>query len=127
MPLKSIVRPDGSKWWIRKAYDPKDYSVPRAELERLRSFSQWGRGSEDELDLHDGAFSSYKFVRRLERDGKTFVVLKHPREWVLEVELTRGQMGELNPLPPAEAWRLARETDTRDPSRPIDFEGEPPP
>jgi hypothetical protein len=127
MPLKSFIRPDGSKWWIRKAFDPKDYTVPKKELERLQSFSRWDRGSLDELDLHDGAFSAYTFVRRFERDGKPFVLLQNPREWAIEVELTRGKMGELRPLPPAEAWRLARESDTRDPARPIDFEGEPPP
>jgi len=127
MPLKRIVRPDGTSGWIRKAYAPKDYAVPKPELERLRSCSQGGRGSQDELDLHDGAFSAYTFVRRFEREGKNFVVLRNPREWAIEVELTRGQRGESTPLPPADAWRLAREADTRDPSRPIGFEGEPPP
>lgn len=123
MPLKKIAKPDGTSWWIRKAYDPKDYTVPKAELDGLRALSKWGMGSQDELDLHDRAFASYTFVRRVERDGKTFVVLKHSGEWLIEVELTRGKTGELNAIPPADAWRLAREGDTGDPGPPIDFEG----
>ena len=127
MPLRPLPRPDGSKWWIRKAYVPRDYTVPVPELERLRSFALAGTGSLDEINLHDGAFSSYTFVRRFERDGKPFVLLRHSREWAIEVELVPGRFGELRPLDPGEAWRLAREQDTQDPNRVIDFEGEPPP
>lgn len=100
-PLPVAV-PAGSR-----PFDPRKYSVPAEELQRLRAFSRWGLGSLDELDLHDGAFSAYGFVRRCERDGKAFVVLRHSGGWALEVELTRGCMGELNPLAPEDAWRLA--------------------
>jgi hypothetical protein len=38
-------------------------------------------------------------------------LLQHADEYAVEVELTRGQMGEIRPLPPEDAWRLARELD----------------
>ena len=108
------------------AYVPRDYTVPAAELERLRSCARPGVGSLDELDQHDGAFASYVVVCQLERDGRPFVLLRHSGEWAIEVELTRGSFGELRPVPPADAWRIARSLDTRDPARLIDHEGEPP-
>jgi hypothetical protein len=127
VPLRRIMRPDGSTGWIRKAYALHDYAVPAEELARLRSFARPGVSALDELDEHDGAFQAYVFVRRVERDGRAFVVLRHPREWAIEVELTRDRFGEIRPVPPGDAWQIARACDTHDREHPIDHEGEPPP
>jgi hypothetical protein len=40
----------------------------------------------------------------------------------MEVELTRGQMGEIRTLAPEEAWRLARELDRDETRYPIEVE-----
>lgn len=126
MPLKRITNPDGSAGWIRKAFAPTDYRVPQAELQRLASFGAKGYGSLDELALHDGAFASYKEIRRFERDGKQWVLLTHAKEYAIEVELTSGKPFEVRPLAPEEAWRLARERDAQNPSFEIGFEGQAP-
>lgn len=117
--LERVIGSDGRQRWVRNAFRPEDYTVPPQELQRLKSYSQWQRGSLDELDLHDGAFCAYEFVRRYERDGKPFVVLRNALEWVIEVELTRGAMGEIVAVAPEEAWKLARERDLRDPTDPV--------
>jgi hypothetical protein len=118
-----VKQPDGKTLVVRKAYAAKDYAVPTAELARLAKIPP-GYGSEEILDTYDGEFSSYKVVRRFERDGKRWALLVHPLEYALEVELTRGNMGELRPVPPEDAWRLAREADAHEPRGRVVVEGE---
>lgn len=114
MNRRYVKQPDGTTLVVRKAYAAKDYTVPAAELARLAKIPA-GYGSEEILDTHDGEFSSYRVVRRFERDGKRWALLVHPLEYAIEVELTQRQMGEIRPVAPEEAWRLAREADEHEP------------
>jgi hypothetical protein len=119
---KEIVkRPDGTTVIVRSAYDPRAFTFPEAELKHIRGIPV-GYGSEDVLDEHDGELHYYQQVRRFERDGKRWILLVHPREYAIEVELTRGALGELRPLPPDQAWQLARELDKDENRYPIEVE-----
>lgn len=118
-----VEKSDGSTVIVRPAYRPNDFMFPAAESEHfdhIRS-GNYG-GSEDVLDEYDGVLSYYHQVRRFERDGKRWILLQHSNEYAVEVELTRRQMGEIRPLPPEEAWRLARELDQLETRYPIEVE-----
>ena len=116
---KQIVqRPDGTTVIVRAAYAAEDFAVPPQELESLRGIP-CGYGSEDILDEWDGELSNYHQIRRFARDGKSWILLQHPSEFAIEVELTRGTMGELRPLSPEQAWQLAREQDRAETRYPI--------
>jgi hypothetical protein len=118
---KRIVnRPDGTTVIVRAAYNPIDFTAPQDELNMLRSIADYG--AEDILDQHDGALSNYHPIRRFERDGKKWILLVHPREFAIEVELTQSQMGEIRALPPEQAWQLSRELDKKDTRYPIEVE-----
>jgi hypothetical protein len=122
MAHKQIVaQSDGTKIILRAAYSPSEFSVPPEELLRLARIPA-GYGSEDVLDEYDGELSMYHRIRRFERDGKQWILLQNPEEFVIEVESTRGQMGEIRPLPPEDAWRLARELDRTEKRYPIVLE-----
>ncbi len=117
MPHKRT--PDGG--WVRVAYRSADYSVSQTELDRLRSCPC---GSEEELGKADGLFANYDRVREHVREGARWILVRErSKGWCLEIEL--GGDG-LRPLPPEQAWRIARQIDQRS-SVPIGFEGEPPP
>ncbi len=116
-----VQRPDGSTVIVRAAYQAANFTVPAEELQRLGRIRS-GYGSEDVLDERDGELSAYHQIRRFTRDGKNWILLQHPKEFAIEVELTHGKMGELRPLPPEDAWRLARELDGRETRYPIEVE-----
>jgi hypothetical protein len=120
-----VDKPDGSRIIVRAAYDPRNFTFPARELEHfdhIRSNSGTYGGSEDVLDEYDGALSYYHHIRRFERDGKRWILLQHSNEYAVEVELTRHQMGEIRPLPPEEAWQLARDLDQKEMRYPIEVE-----
>lgn len=122
---RCVERPDGSMVIVRSAYRPCDFQFPDRELEHfahIRSESGTYGGSEDILDVYDGVLSYYHQIRRFERDGLRWILLQHPDEYAVEVELTRGRLGDIRPLPPAEAWLLARELDRRENRHPIEVE-----
>lgn len=62
-----------------------------------------------------GPFGGFSRIREIERGGKRYAVLLKggKPEWGLEVELTEGNLGELNELPPEDGWKLARELDAK--------------
>jgi len=121
---KEIVhRANGTTVIVRRAYHPDEFTVPESEMIHLRGIPA-GYGSEDVLDEHDTELHYYHQIRRFERDGKRWILLVHPDEFAIEVELTRGTMGEIRPLSPDEAWRLARELDKRENRYPIEVEGQ---
>jgi hypothetical protein len=116
-------KPDGSTVIVRPAYRPQDFAFPSTELEHFDHIREGNYGgSEDVLDEYDGPLSYYHQVRRFERDGKSWILLQHSDEYAIEVELTRRQMGEIRPLPPEQAWRLARELDEQETRHPIEVE-----
>jgi hypothetical protein len=115
------TKPDGTKIIVRAAYDPRVYSFSSIERERLDHIRS-GYGSEDVLDEYDGELANYHEIRRFERDDKRWVLLQHPLEYAMEVELTRGREFELRLLPPEEAWALARELDQQETRYPIEVE-----
>jgi hypothetical protein len=119
MAKKLAVMPDGSKILVRTAYTAAAFTVPAAELDRLASIRP-GYGSLDVLDERDGELSMYQRVRDFDRDGKSWTLLLNPAEYVVEVELTRGTMGELRALPPLEAYALVRELDRSETRYPVD-------
>lgn len=125
-PYKWFVdRPDGTKIIMRRAYDPQYFRFPAHEwehFEHIRRNSSLYGGSEDVLDVYDGPLSYYHQVRRFERDGKRWILLQHASEYAVEVELTRRELGEVRPLPPDQAWRLARELDKGETRYPIEVE-----
>lgn len=82
---------------MRPAYDPREFTFPARELEHfdhIRNNSGTYDGSEDVLDEYDGVLSHYHQIRRFDRDGKRWILLQHPSEYAVEVELTRRQLGE---------------------------------
>jgi hypothetical protein len=120
-----VDEPDGTRIIVRPAYDPRDFTFPARELEHfdhIRANASIYGGSEDVLDVYDGVLSYYHQVRRFDRDGKHWVLLQHSSEYAVEVELTRRELGEIRPLPPEEAWRLARELDHGETRYPIEVE-----
>ena len=118
-----VQKADGSTVILRPAYRPVDFVFPTSELKRFDDISNGNYGGfEDILDEYDGVLSNYHRVRRFERDGKAWILLQHPNEYAIDVELTRQHMGEIRPLPPEEAWRLARELDQRETRYPIEIE-----
>jgi hypothetical protein len=62
------------------------------------------------LNEYGGAFAAFVKYRRFERNGVEWLILIHPDEWVLEIEVG-GSSHEVIGLPPWEAWGLARERD----------------
>lgn len=110
MGKKFAVLPDGTRILVRTAYRAADFTVPAAELERLAGIRS-GYGSLDVLDEHDGELSMYRRMHDFERDGTRWTLLLEPREYAIEVELSRGAMGEVRCVPPLEAWDLVRELD----------------
>jgi hypothetical protein len=125
-PYKWFVdKPDGTRIIMRRAYDPRYFAFPSRELEHfdhIRNNAGIYGGSADVLDEYDGVLSYYHQVRRFERDDKRWILLRHPGEYAVEVELTRRQLGEIRPLSPEEAWRLARELDRGETRYPIEVE-----
>jgi hypothetical protein len=118
-------KPDGTRVIMRRAYDPRHLVFPTRELEHfdhIRDNASIYGGSEDILDEYDGVLSYYRQIRRFERDGKRWILLQHSGEYAIEVELTRRALGEIRPLPPEEAWRLARELDAGETRYPIEVE-----
>src|ERR1700712_302860 len=93
------TKPDGTKMIVRAAYDPMSFTFSSIERERLECI-RGGYGSEDVLDEYDGELSGYHEVRRFERDDKRWILLQHPMEYAMEVELTRGRSFEIRELPP---------------------------
>lgn len=94
---RSVDKPDGSRTLVRPAYDPREFTFPARELEHfdhIRNNSGTYDGSEDVLDEYDGVLSHYHQIRRFDRDGKRWILLQHPSEYAVEVELTRRQLGE---------------------------------
>ena len=121
MSKSFAVLPDGTRILVRAGYRATAFTVPEAELERLARIRP-GYGSEDVLDEYDGELSMYRRVKETEHDGARWVLLQHPLEYALEVELTRGAMGVVRPLPPLEAWALALEGDRAETRYPIAVE-----
>ena len=118
-----VQKADGSTVIVRPAYRPIDFVFPTSELEHFDDIRSGNYGgSEDILDEYDGVLSYYHRVRRFERDGKQWILLQHPNEYAIEVESTRRVLGEIRPLSPEEAWRLARELDQRETRYPIEVE-----
>ena len=115
------TKADGTQVIIRSAYEARHFTFPQGELEHFGQIRS-GYGSEDVLDEYDGELSYYRQIRRFEREGKRWILLQHSDEYAIEVELTRGQMGEIRPLPPEDAWRLARELDLDENRYPIEVE-----
>jgi hypothetical protein len=62
--------------------------------------------------MRDGPFGNYVEVGREARDGKTWIVLlEASREFAVEVEAVRAGFGDVVPLPPQQAYELARARD----------------
>ena len=107
---------------VRPAFKPEHYTAPADIVDRLKSWEPQG-GSEDlwEEQEHHGPFAGLFVHERREHDGERWMVLVSPEGWALEVELTRNRPFEVRPLPPDEAWLIARAQDARwDP--PIEIE-----
>lgn len=115
------TKPDGTKVIVRAAYDPRKFTFSSIERERLDHIRS-GYGSEDVLDEYDGELANYHQIRRFERDDKRWILLQHPMEYAMEVELTRGSPFEIRLLPPEQAWQLARELDRQEVRYPIEVE-----
>jgi hypothetical protein len=88
------TKADGTRVIIRSAYEARHFTFPQGELEHFGQIRS-GYGSEDVLDEYDGELSYYRQIRRFEREGKRWILLQHSDEYAIEVELTRGQMGEI--------------------------------
>jgi hypothetical protein len=113
--------PDGTRILVRHGYLSADFTVPKSELERL-SHIRAGWTVDEVLAEHDGELSSYRRIREFERDGKRWTLLQHPGEYAIEFELTTSGTGEIRPVPPQEAWKLALELDKGETRYPIAVE-----
>lgn len=113
--------PDGTRILVRHGYRSAEFTVPKGELERLLHIRA-GWTADEVLAEHDGELSSYRRIRDFERDGKQWTLLQHPSEYAIEFELTSNGTGEIRPLPPQEAWKLALELDKGETRYPIALE-----
>jgi hypothetical protein len=104
--------PDGTIERRRPAYKAIQYTITARELEMLRGIAS-AESYDSALNGHDGSLRSWHELERFERDGKTWVVLQsNGSEHLVEMELKPdGNTGEVNPLPPERAWKLALEQD----------------
>jgi hypothetical protein len=105
--------PDGP-YWLRKKFD-RTFTASERELEIIGSWR--GHLSFDDLLVERGGpfAGSFEAIDRFQRDQKEWVRFAHPTyEYCFDVEVTSdGEMGEIVPVPPEEAWRIAIERDAR--------------
>ena len=121
--LERKVGPAGA-YLVRAAYRAEDYVTPAQVLAQIETWRSDPWPTEALLEMRDGPYTSWALLRRFERDGKDWVLLRHPYfESAIEVELSDQGPGRVVPLPPEEAWRLAREADRLRPE-PTILEGE---
>lgn len=113
--------PDGTRIIVRHGYLSADFTVPTSELERL-SHIRAGWTADEVLAERDGELSSYRRIREFERDGKQWALLQHPHEYAIEFERTTSGTGEIRPVPPHDAWKLALELDKGEARYPIALE-----
>jgi hypothetical protein len=108
---------DAKGWprWVREPFYPVFYTVPADWIARLRSDGR--RPSVYELLDNDrgGPLWGMLVVREVVRGGKPFVVLSDNAsiQFAVEIERDAGCIAdaEIRPLPPEEAWAIARELD----------------
>jgi len=112
MPTRLDGRdPDGRPRFVR-TYDREELTVPPGAIAQIRDGSE-GYGSNLLLaDGRDGPFDCFEEFYCFARDGKRWVVLRNWMDgYAIEVELTDDRLGEILPLPPEVAWRIARALD----------------
>ena len=103
--------------WIRPPYKAADYTVPQAELDRLKRASGY-LGPDDVFTLRDGPFVSYLELGSFSRGGKQWFLLWNASyEYCIEVEAKGVSFGEVIPVPPQKAWELSVEQDKRHPGK----------
>lgn len=109
---------------MRPAYKPADYSVPASVLAKLRD---WPYSVVDELEKHDGVYSSYTKISEVEHDGKPYYrMVERSKGFLLDVEITTALKPDLRPLPPEDAWVYGRTRDKLAPGY-VPIEASPPP
>jgi len=110
--------PDGP-YWIRKKYDAKMFTPPKRDLDRIAGWADQ-MSFADLLVERGGPFlGGFGRLGRLERDGKTWERFRSlTNEWCFDVEIKKdGWMGDIVPVPPDEAWKLALESDKQGTSK----------
>jgi hypothetical protein len=112
--LTKRMGPDGP-YWEREKFNRGSFT---ASPHRLEGVASW-RGQmsfEDLLVERGGPFAgSFDGIDRFQRDGREWVRFCEPMlEYCFDVEVTSdGEMGEIVPVPPEEAWRIALERDAK--------------
>jgi hypothetical protein len=105
MPFERRDGPDGPTW-VRLPYRAEDYTV---DQNMMRALDNW-RGDhlpfEALLELHDGPFSGWTQLDRFERDGRQWIRMCMSDRYV-DVEVVEIGIGEIVPLDPLTAYRLA--------------------
>ena len=110
--------PDGP-YWVRKKYDPKSFTAPQRTLDQIAGWRDTMSFS-DLLKERGGPFlNGYMRLGRIERGGKSWErFCSYSSEYCFDVEVkSDDSMGELVPVPPDEAWKLALERDKTSKSR----------
>jgi hypothetical protein len=124
MPVRREKGPNGT-YFVRARYRPEDYTARPRVLAEIESWRNDRFPTEALLEMRDGPYDAYTQVRRFEREGKKWIVLAHPLDFVIEVELQDRGPGRVVPLPPEQAWEVIRELDRGGPTTIL--EGEEPP
>ena len=96
----------------------RNSSVEASSAHQLKLIATWrGQMSFDELLVERGGpfAGSHDVIDRFQRDGREWVRFCHSvLEYCFDVEVTSdGEMGEIVPVPPEEAWQLALERDAQ--------------
>lgn len=110
--------PDGP-YWLRKKYDAKMFTAPQRELDQIAGWRD-RMSFADLLEERGGPFlGAYQQVGGLERDGKSWQrFCAFTYEYCFDVEVKKdGWMGDIVPVPPEEAWKLALERDKTNTSK----------
>jgi hypothetical protein len=108
------VMPDGHPRYLR-AYDRVEFSVPDGAIAALRDGNERYGASALLAEGRDGPFAPFIAFSCHARAGRRWLVLRNWMEqYAIEVELTEERLGEIRPLPPEEAWRIARALDGDD-------------
>jgi hypothetical protein len=109
---------EGGPYLLRRKFDRGQLTASPRQLKIIGSWR--GQMSFDDLLVERGGpfAGSFEVIDRLERDGKSWVRFSHPTlEYCFDVEVTAdGEMGDIVPVPPEEAWEIAL---ARDATRPL--------
>ena len=112
MPLIDIPGPDARKRRVREPYDPAHYTASPATTAKILKMCQQG-DVEELLGNRDSMLTSYRHIGDVTHRGARYarLISNERNPWLVDVAYAGD---EVLPVPPEEAWRIAREGDARE-------------